>query len=344
MGRRNAGDGSLYQRKDGSWVAQFKGKYKYSKDKDKAKEKLHKMLSGAEEVKPSNITVGTVLDQYLGTATVNLKPRTITRYRVAIQVHLKPSFGTTRLHKLTALQVEEVYARKLKDGLSASTIQLINAILSSAIKRAVRLKLTEHNICKDVQTPKIHRDEVTVFSPDEVRAILEAAGSRAMWLLALQTGLRVGELLGLKASDFDAEKGTLSIRRTVHNGLVGSPKSVRGKRTITLPQRAYGALRGHTEGMLEDSWMFPSRRGNPISFSSFIACYYKPLLKQAGVEYKNFHTCRHYVASTLPSRGLPIPAVARFMGHTEETLLKTYSHLMPDQMDAVAAAMDETLG
>jgi integrase len=96
--------------------------------------------------------------------------------------------------------------------------------------------------------------------------------------------------------------------------------------------------------MLGDSWMFPSRRGNPLSYSTFIACYYKPLLKQAGVEYKNFHTCRHYVASTLLGRGLPIPAVARFMGHTEETLLKTYAHLMPDMMDAVAAAMDEALG
>lgn len=123
MGRRNAGDGSLYQRKAGSWVAQYKGKYRYAKDKETAKAKLHAMLAGAEEVKPSNITVGTVLDQYLNAAQVNLKPRTITRYRVAIQVHLKPAFGTTRLHKLTALQIEGVYARKLQDGLSASTIK-----------------------------------------------------------------------------------------------------------------------------------------------------------------------------------------------------------------------------
>jgi hypothetical protein len=66
------------------------------------------MLAGAEEVKPSKLTIGTVLDQYLNAAQVNLKPRTITRYRVAIEVHLKPAFGTTRLHKLTALQVEEL--------------------------------------------------------------------------------------------------------------------------------------------------------------------------------------------------------------------------------------------
>ena len=108
MGCRNAGAGSLYQRKDGSWVAQFKGKYKYAKNKETAKAKLHAMLAGAEEVKPSKLTIGTVLDQYLNAAQVNLKPRTITRYRVAIEVHLKPAFGTTRLHKLTALQVEEL--------------------------------------------------------------------------------------------------------------------------------------------------------------------------------------------------------------------------------------------
>lgn len=237
MRRRNAGEGSLYQRKDGSWVAQFKDKYKYAKDKETAKAKLHAMLAGAEEVKPSKITVGTVLDQYLNAAQVNLKPRTITRYGVAIQVHLKPAFGTTRLHKPTALQVEELSARKRRDGLSASTVQLINAVLSSAIKRAVRLKLVEHNICKDVQTPKPHREEVEVFSPEQVTTILAVAfGDRLefLWLLALQTGLRVGELLGLKVSDFDVGKGTLRISRTVHNSIVGSPKSVRGKRTITL--------------------------------------------------------------------------------------------------------------
>ena len=78
--------------------------------------------------------------------------------------------------------------------------------------------------------------------------------------------------------------------------------------------------------------------------TAFIRGGWTPLLERAGVEYKRFHTCRHYVASTLLAKGLPLTAVARFMGHDERTLLKTYSHLMPDQMDAVAAAMDQAIG
>jgi integrase len=88
--------------------------------------------------------------------------------------------------------------------------------------------------------------------------------------------------------------------------------------------------------------MFPNSVGKPMWRSTFVDLHWKPLLRRAGVDYKHFHTCRHYVASTLLGQGLPITAVARFMGHNERMLLKTYSHLLPDMMGAVAAAMDNT--
>ncbi len=122
MGRRGAGEGSVYRRKDGGWVAQYKGRCRYAKDKDTAKAKLYKMLTETEEVQPANITVGKTLDDYLDAAKANLKPRTVTRYSVAIEVHLKPAFGKVPLHKLTALQIEEMHARKLQQGVSPSTI------------------------------------------------------------------------------------------------------------------------------------------------------------------------------------------------------------------------------
>lgn len=89
MGRRGRGDGSVYQRKDGSWVAQFQGKYRYGQTEDAAKQKLYKMLTGAEESKPKTITAGKPLDEYISAAAVNLKPRTVKRYREAIEIHLK---------------------------------------------------------------------------------------------------------------------------------------------------------------------------------------------------------------------------------------------------------------
>jgi integrase len=162
MARRDPGTGSVYQRKDGSWVAQFDGKYRYAKTKQEAKKKLRHLLQQADEVKPSNITVGTVLADYLQSAKTNLKPRTVQRYQAIIENHLKPALGRVKLHTLTAIEIENVYAHKLDEGLSASTVQVIHAVLSAAIKRAVRLQLVQTNVCRDVQRPKIQKDEVEV--------------------------------------------------------------------------------------------------------------------------------------------------------------------------------------
>jgi integrase len=347
MGRRGRGDGSVYQRKDGSWVAQFQGKYRYGQTEDAAKQKLYKMLTGAEESKPKTITVAKLLDEYITAATPNLKPRTVKRYREAINLHLKPSLGKVKIHALDALAIEGIYSRKLADGVSPSTIQLVNAVLSSSLKRAVRLKLVQHNPCKDVELPRIEREEVEVFDPSEVQAIFAAAKHdplEALWVLALGTGMREGELIGTHVRDFDRANGTLAIRRTVYNGVPSTPKSKRGKRTIKLPQAAIEALNAHIQNDSGCVWMFPNSVGKPMWRSTFVDLNWKPLLRRAGVDYKHFHTCRHYVASTLLSRGLPITPVARFMGHDERTLLRTYSHLMPDQIEAVAAAMDSAIG
>jgi integrase len=112
MGRRARGDGSVYQRKDGSWVAQFQGKYRYAQTEEAAKQKLYKMLTNTEEFKPKTITVGKLLDEYISAATPNLKPRTVKRYREGINLHLKPSLGKVKLHALDALTIEEMYSRK----------------------------------------------------------------------------------------------------------------------------------------------------------------------------------------------------------------------------------------
>ena len=126
-------------------------------------------------------------------AQANLKPRTIKRYREAIQAHLRPAFGKDKLHTLDAQKLERVYEKKQEQGLSPASIQLLHAVLSASLKRAVRLKLIQHNPCKDVEKPKIEREEVKFFDPSEVKALLSAAKNDrlgALWVLAFTTGLR----------------------------------------------------------------------------------------------------------------------------------------------------------
>jgi integrase len=346
MRRRARGEGSVYKRKDGSWVAQFNGTYRYAKTEQAARQKLYAVLAGAEESKPENITVGKHLDDYLLHAQSNLKPRTVKRYREAIDAHLKPSLGTCKLHDLDVRKIEDLYISKLNAGLSAGSVHLLHAVLSASMKRAVRLKLVHHNVCRDVDRPRIEREEIPVFDAAEVQRILTAAkGDRleALYVLAFSAGLRIGEALALQRDDVDFGRGTLKISRTIYNGVVGTPKSKRSRRTITLPKIAQDALERHMEHVGGD-WLFISQRGQPWWYWTFICDRYKPLLQRANVPYKNIHVARHTVASTLLARGLPITSVARFMGHDERTLLASYAHLMPDQMDAIASAMDAALG
>jgi integrase len=351
MARRKAGEGSVYQRKDGSWVAQHEGVYRYAKDEATARQKLYKLLAGAEESRPENITVSRHLDDYFKYAQANLKPRTVKRYREAIEVHLKPALGKHKLHALDAQTIEDVYASKLQEGQSPASISVMHAVLSASLKRAVRSKLIQHNPCRDVVKPKkqhIEEDDgVKVFKPQEVQDMLRIAAenpeTEAMYALVLSTGLRVGELLGLKRADVNLDERTLRISRTVYNGAVGSPKSKRSRRTISLPKMAHEALERHIDRFHCEDWLFPSKAGTPHWYCTFIDRKWRPLLKRAGVPYKGIHTARHTVASQLLAKGMPIPAVARFMGHDEQTLLSTYSHLLPDQMQAIAATMDSLL-
>jgi hypothetical protein len=137
MKRRNAGDGSLYLRADKQlWVAQYNGVYRYSKDKDKAKDKLGELLSTAHASKPENITLSTLLDQWLEYASPNLKSATIKRYREAIKLYIKPAVGDVRVATLTAYQIQQQYSKWLAHDVSANVIYLVHTVLSGAFKRA----------------------------------------------------------------------------------------------------------------------------------------------------------------------------------------------------------------
>jgi integrase len=346
MSRRAAGDGSLYFREDKQlWVAQHHGVYRYSKDKDKARAKLNELLTKSEDTKPQNITVSTLLDQWLEFASPNLKPSSIKRYKETIRIYVKPALGSYKLSSLTAYQVQQQYSKWLNQGISPNTVYRCHTVLSGAFKRAAKWQLIRSNIIKDVDAPKLPHKEIEVFDQWEVQAILSASKYErleAAFVLALSTGARAGEILSLEPHDYDAAEGTLAIRRTlVNNGTqIGTPKSKNSRRTIQLPEIARDAL-GRTD--LNGKWMFPSKADTNLFYHNFLRFHWKPLCAKAGVTYRNFHVCRHYVASELLRR-TPLSATARYLGDTEMTILRTYSHLL-NGMEALApAAMDEALG
>jgi len=199
---------------------------------------------------------------------------------------------------------------------------------------------------------------------DEVRRLLEVAhGDRleALYVLAVTTGMRRGELLGLKWSDVDLENGRLSIRRALtrtDNGkyvALTEPKTRGSRRTVKLTQRAVEALRSHLERQLAEievagdlyrdhGLVFTTEAGTPINPSNLRQRSFAPLLNKAGLPHIRFHDLRHTCATLLLSKGVHPKFVQELLGHaTVAITLDTYSHVMPGMGDHTAMAMEDAL-
>jgi integrase len=194
-----------------------------------------------------------------------------------------------------------------------NTINHVHTVLSGAFKRTAKWRLAPYNIIQDVDAPKIKRTEVEVFTPDKVQALLtEAKYSplEAVFVLALSTGMRGGEILALQPTDY--HDGELHIRRTLVNNStsIGTPKSSNSRRTIQLPEIAIEAVERHSSIGNGGDWLFPSKAGTVLFYHNFLRFHWKPLVERTGIPYRSFHCCRHYVASTLIGQGIPISAAS----------------------------------
>jgi len=199
---------------------------------------------------------------------------------------------------------------------------------------------------------------------DEVRRLLEVAHGdslEALYVLAVTTGMRRGELLGLKWSDVDLENGRLSIRRALtrtDNGkyvALTEPKTRGSRRTVKLTQRAVEALRSHLERQLAEievagdlyrdhGLVFTTEAGTPINPSNLRQRSFAPLLNKAGLPHIRFHDLRHTCATLLLSKGVHPKFVQELLGHaTVAITLDTYSHVMPGMGDHTAMAMEDAL-
>src|SRR5712692_9561351 len=179
--------------------------------------------------------------------------------RVVVHKHLVPGLGHIKLQRLTASQLQSFYAKKLKEGTSASRIVRFNAILHKALDHARRIKLVGVNVTEDVELPKPERHEACVLIPEQVQLLLQKAGERdldALIALAVVTGMRKGEILGLHWTDIDFVKGKLQVSRTLNYfsqyGFVeGKPKTRASERSVMLPQFLMDLLKKHHASQVE---------------------------------------------------------------------------------------------
>ncbi len=359
--RRVKGEGSVYRRGDGRIIGEYEdanGKHRYVSWKTKAevRAKLRKLLTERDAgiaYDSENLTVGGYLDRWLEAIKGSVRSRTWRRHEQIVRVHLKPTIGRMKLDRLNALQVQAVYRQKLDGGLSARTVEIVHATLRKALKQAVGWSLVPRSVAEAVTPPRPVRKEIAPLTGEQVRTLLEAArGNKleALYILAVTTGMRQGEIIGLRWEDVDLRGGTLRVNRSVYEGVASPPKTTAGRRTIRLPERAVLALERHRTNVAAWSesvtgWVFASTKGTPLGHQNLRSRSWKPLLERAGLPHSvRFHDLRHTCATLLLSKGVPVKVVSEMLGHADVAItLSVYQSVLPHMQESAARVMEDTL-
>lgn len=370
-GKRGNAEGSVYQRKDGRWVAAVTDSrggrtHRYAKTRAEAAAKLTAALKSLQDgvpLPPERGTVGQFLERWLvDTARQSVRASTYASYEGLVRVHLLPALGHVPLTKLAPHQVQAMMNAKLEGGLSPRRVEYMRAVLRRALNQALRWGLVTRNVATLVTPPRAKRNVISPFDADQARAFLQAIhGNRleALYSVALAIGLRQGEALGLRWQDVDLENSTVHVRHALQK-VEGTlqlvePKTDRSRRTITLPSVAARALKEHRERQNEErtnagqywedgDFVFCSPTGRPL-VSSTVTHAFQRCLRDAGLPRQRFHDLRHACASLMLAQGVSARVVMEVLGHSQITLtLNTYSHVMPSLQQEAADRMDAVLG
>jgi len=265
-------------------------------------------------------------------------------FESTFRVHILPQFGRLHLDQIDRQKMEDFISKLVKKDMAKDSIRLILAALSSLYTHAVENKLVTENPAKGVsklykQVPSRHKkpEPLTV---EESLAFLSAAQHDPehypIFLTALHSGLRSGEIGGLQWGDIDWRGRSISIRRAVVRGRVTTLKTENSERTVDCSDDLLRALadlrRSRQEQALKSGsqlcpWVFTCRTGKPVGMNNVKARYFKRTLRKAGLRNIRFHDLRHTYASLLLAQGEPITYVANQLGHKNPGItLKIYSH------------------
>ena len=376
--RRANGEGNIRKRKDGRWEGRYtaghnpatgKAIYKnvLGKTQAEVKEKLKKAIEetkGLDVAKAESYTVGQWMDVwYEYYAKIKVRPSSHKTYEGYIKNHIKPSIGSIPLTKLTTLDLQRLYQKLLTEGrvdrlesqnqpkgLSPKTVRNINQVISSAMQLAIQQHLISHDPTDGCALPKTEHREMQTLSTDQLAAfLLEAkhSGVFEMYYIELATGLRRGELLGLKWEDIDFANQTLRVRRQVGriNGEVREAplKTKNAYRTISLGTDAIGVLKQQREKQPSSSYVFPSPTGGPIAPDSVLHMLHR-VLDRAGLPEIRFHDLRHTFATLALQNGVDVKTVSGMLGHFSAGFtLDTYAHVTTAAQRQAAETMGAVL-
>ena len=381
MPRRLNGEGTIRQRKDGLYEVRITSKpdpatgkkqriSRYAKTREQAL-KLRSELQlqyGGNAAVPASLTLGEWLPHWLELyARPSVRHSTYVSYEGYVRKHLVPALGAVPLDKLIPADLQRFYLRKLQeDRLAPKTISNLHACLHRALQQAVKEQMIPSNPCDAVDLPRKEAVEISVLTREQqVKLMQESCRHRygVFIRLALSTGMRIGEIVGLRWDDIDFTNRILFVRSTLNrlptvDGesktqlFVGTPKTKNGRRFIPLFDAIISDLADWRKTQEADAqlaqsayentgYVVTNEFGKPIELRTFRDHYIR-ILKAAGLPHFTFHALRHTFATRAIEQGMDVKALSKILGHASVGFtLDTYAHLLDDHKRESMMLMQE---
>lgn len=371
MARRGAGEGTIYRHQRGGWAGtvqvgigedgQRNRRTVYDRTRAGVQRKLdelrHRAASGSW-ADSGSLRLGEFLEAWLrDSAAPRVRASTLACYE-RVLAPAREILGGVALRSLSPMNVQALLRQLQEKGTSPRGRQMTYTVLRTALRDAVRMMLLAANPMDAVSRPRAPRPEIQALDADQTRALLAAARGdslEALYAMAVATGIRLGELLGLRWGDIDLEAAAVQVRRAAVEGRRGGdvtfaePKTSRSRRQVDLSAFTIAALRRHRDRLgatpHPSLLVFTSAEGLPIRRSNLHRRSWKPLLLRAGLPDFRFHALRHTAATLALEAGVHPKIVQERLGHSSIALtLDTYSHAVPTLGRDAAERLDALLG
>jgi len=370
--------GQLIKRSENTWLVRIflgrdtNGKRKYfNKTIHGTKKDAQKYLTAKTRekdlgvfVEPASIQFGKFLDRWLEeTAKFKLRARTFDNYESLLNCHVRKILGAKRLSDIQSYEVQKLYNDMKKASYSPKTIRHVHNVLSLAFKQAIKWKMLIQNPCDLCELPQMEKTEMMYFTPQETARFLDAAKDDkyySVFLVAIETGMRPEEYLGLQWKDVDFDNSSLSVRRAlvVKKGggfIFTEPKTKKSRRSIPISNTVKKALKEHRRKQLAEKFklgaayenfdlVFASEIGTPLLHGNLLRRHFKPIRDKAELPKIRMYDLRHTTATLLLSAGENPKVVSERLGHASIVLtLDTYSHVLPTMQRTATDKMEKLM-
>ena len=325
-----------------------------------AEAELQKALQRASAgvfVEPSRLTLGSYLvDQWLPAIEGNVRTSTLASYKGNITRHVIPMLGGVQLQALTAPMLTTTY-RRLGDekGLSPKTVRHVHTTIRKALSDAIKWGLVERNAASTAEPPKLVRSEMQTWRAEDVRTFLRFIDDdplKVVFTLLCTTGMRRGEVLGIRWSDVDFDNARLRVQQTLTSVeyvlVYGEPKTSRGRRSVPFDPTTLAVLRQHrarqneTRLLMGSDWnnardlVMVKPDGSPVHPDT-VSNTFDRRVRACGLPRIRLHDLRHTWATLALEANIPVKVVSEVLGHNSPAFtLDVYSHVTPVMMEDLA--------